>query len=412
VKKNKQKIIVAVSGGFDPLHIGHVRMFQEAKKLGDELVVILNNDNWVKAKKGFVFMPQEERKEIIEALGCVDRVILTNHPLHPQDMSVCAELRRLKPHIFANGGDRIKDNVPEVAVCKAINCKMVFNVGWGGKVQSSSWMLNKYAQKLKLQEKAASLTSKKVLVFDLDGTLTKSKANLDQEMASLLCELLKKKVVAVMGGGSYAQFKNQFLKYLKCSKEQLKNLYLLPVSGGSFYSYRHGGWHLEYNYAFKAKEKKKIFYAFKLALRDISYNPPQKTYGKIIEDRHSQITFSALGQKAPLEKKKEWHEKADIRPQLQKALKKYLPEFEIRLGGLTSIDITKKGIDKAYGIKQLAGFLSLPKGDIVYIGDALYRGGNDYAVRKAKVDTLQIKDEEETKQFIRFLLLSLKRSSN
>ncbi len=146
----KKKTIVAVSGGFDPVHIGHIRMFQEAKKLGDELIVILNNDNWLKVKKGIAFMPQEERKEIIEALECVDCVVLTNHPQNPTDMSVCRELCEIKPHIFANGGDRVKENIPEVATCESIGCKMVFNVGAGGKVQSSSWILNKYVRETRL----------------------------------------------------------------------------------------------------------------------------------------------------------------------------------------------------------------------------------------------------------------------
>ena len=145
-KSEYRKKIVAVSGGFDPVHIGHVRMFKEAKKLGDWLVVILNNDHWLKKKKGFVFMPQHERKELIEALEVVDQVVLTGHAAGATDMSVVRELKKIKPHIFANGGDRVHDNIPEVAVCTAIGCEMVFNVGSGGKVQSSSWLLTNFAE--------------------------------------------------------------------------------------------------------------------------------------------------------------------------------------------------------------------------------------------------------------------------
>jgi len=144
LSKKKEKIIVAVSGGFDPLHIGHVRMMQEAKKLGDKLVVILNNDNWLKKKKGYVFMSQKERKELIEAIGCVDKVVLTRHTKEVEDRSVCEDLIRVKPHIFVNGGDRTRKNIPEVPVCKDLGCKMVFSVGRGGKVQSSSWLIEKY----------------------------------------------------------------------------------------------------------------------------------------------------------------------------------------------------------------------------------------------------------------------------
>lgn len=139
--------VVAVSGGFDPVHIGHVRMFQEAKKLGDELVVILNNDNWLALKKGFAFMPEHERKEVIEAFAPVDRVVLTYHEPGTLDMSVCRELERLQPDVFANGGDRKSDNIPEYALCEQLGIEMVFNVGEGGKVQSSSWLIDKASKK-------------------------------------------------------------------------------------------------------------------------------------------------------------------------------------------------------------------------------------------------------------------------
>jgi len=138
---------IAVSGGFDPLHVGHVRLINEARALGDRLVVILNNDNWLRAKKGFVFMPQEERKEVLEALRAVDEVVLTNHPQNPEDMNVCDALRRVRPAVFANGGDRKADDADlppkEYAVCDELGIEMVFNVGRGGKVQSSSELVKR-----------------------------------------------------------------------------------------------------------------------------------------------------------------------------------------------------------------------------------------------------------------------------
>lgn len=143
-KKTKKLKVVAVSGGFDPIHIGHIRLFEAAKKLGDTLTVILNNDNWLQKKKGYVFMPEQERKELIGALRSVDSVLLTSHKKNPNDMSVSAELKKLKPHIFANGGDRTHRNIPEVAACESIGCEMVFSVGKGGKIQSSSWLLAKH----------------------------------------------------------------------------------------------------------------------------------------------------------------------------------------------------------------------------------------------------------------------------
>lgn len=147
--QGQKRKVVAVSGGFDPLHIGHVRMFQHARSLGDELVVILNNDNWLKAKKGYAFMPQKERKEIIESIAGVDRVVYSMHTRSTQaagpkpEYGVSREIAKLKPAIFANGGDRKNiEDIPEGAVCKKYGIEMVFNVGKGGKVQSSSWLVD------------------------------------------------------------------------------------------------------------------------------------------------------------------------------------------------------------------------------------------------------------------------------
>lgn len=135
-----------VSGGFDPVHIGHVRMFEEARRLGDELVVVLNNDNWLRLKKGFVFMPENERKEIIEAFQAVDRVVLSSHKKNTKDISISREIRSIRPHIFAKGGDRHVGNIPtpEVLVCQEIGCEIVNDVGFGGKVQSSSDLVKKH----------------------------------------------------------------------------------------------------------------------------------------------------------------------------------------------------------------------------------------------------------------------------
>jgi len=146
--KNKKRKVVVVSGGFDPVHYGHVRLFKEAKKLGNKLIVIINNDNWLMKKKGYVFMPEKERKEIIEEFGCVDTVVLSTHGRNTKDMSVCRELEKIRPDIFANGGDRTKKNIPEVAVCEKIRCQMVFNIGRGGKVQSSSRLLAKHRKEI------------------------------------------------------------------------------------------------------------------------------------------------------------------------------------------------------------------------------------------------------------------------
>lgn len=140
------EIVVAVSGGFDPIHPGHIRYFKAAKELGDKLVVILNNDNWLVKKKRFNFMSEKERKEVLEAIKYVDEVIITKHVKDTDDLSVSESLKTLKPDIFANGGDRKADNIPEYELCKKMGIKMVFNVGPGGKIQSSSSLVDKAAR--------------------------------------------------------------------------------------------------------------------------------------------------------------------------------------------------------------------------------------------------------------------------
>lgn len=140
---------IAVSGGFDPVHVGHIELFREAKKLGDRLVVILNNDHWLKKKKGFVFMNENERKAVLLAIRYIDEVIITSHPENPTDMSICRELEALQPDIFANGGDRDKKDAdsktsslnPEQELCRHLGIKMIFNLG--KKMQSSSELVKR-----------------------------------------------------------------------------------------------------------------------------------------------------------------------------------------------------------------------------------------------------------------------------
>lgn len=147
VSKNKNKKIVAVSGGFDPIHVRHAEMIEQASVLGDKLVVIVNNDNWLKKKKGYAFMPESERVKILKSIKGVDEVFLTEHEPDTNDMSICHALRKVRPHIFGKGGDRFIGNIPEVAVCEEINCQIVD--GLGDKIQSSSWLLKDYFEKIK-----------------------------------------------------------------------------------------------------------------------------------------------------------------------------------------------------------------------------------------------------------------------
>lgn len=247
--------------------------------------------------------------------------------------------------------------------------------------------------------------AKKIIAFDLDGTLSVSKTAIDDEMSALLCALLKKKKAAVVTGGTFNQLKKQLLSHLVCNNNSLfKNLVILPTSGSSFYIYDKGQWRSVYNNELTAEEKNSIMEAFAKAFKKINYAQPLKTYGQIIEDRKTQITFSALGQRTPVEKKEQWNAKKDRRQEIRSALEQYLPKFEVRIGGLTSIDITKKGIDKAYAIEQIIKQCNTTKNDIVFVGDAFYEGGNDFAVITTGVDTIAVNGPEDTKKLIRDII--------
>jgi len=239
---------------------------------------------------------------------------------------------------------------------------------------------------------------KKLIVFDLDGTLAKSKSPMEEEMSILLGKLLETHSVAVMSGGSYSQYQKQFLASLNCKKELLKKLFLFPTCSTAFYKFDKE-WKEIYSEKLSNEQKETILDAFEKALKITGFKVASP-YGKIIEDRVSQITFSALGQQAPLELKKEWDPDAKKRLKIKQELDKSLPDFEVRVGGSTSIDVTRKGIDKAYGIEQICKLLKFKKEDIVFVGDALFEGGNDYPVKSTGIKCIQVEGPEDTKKVI------------
>lgn len=252
---------------------------------------------------------------------------------------------------------------------------------------------------------------KQLIVFDLDGTLAPTKSVMDSEMVELFTDLLKAKKVAVIGGGKYELFKEQLLAPLKIPKELLKNLYLFPTTSTSFYRFDKI-WKNVYAHQLTLAERQKIKKTFEKVFKEIDYKHPKKTYGKIIEDRGTQVTFSALGQdvvkilgsgKGVALKDKWRDENTPLKLKIAKLMSKYLPNLEIRAAGHTSVDVTKKGIDKAYGLKQIEKYLGVKIKDMLFVGDAIFPGGNDYAVTKTKVDYIPVKGPEETKKIIRSL---------
>ena len=238
---------------------------------------------------------------------------------------------------------------------------------------------------------------KHLIVFDLDGTLAESKSSIDTEMSNLLVSLLAIVKVAVISGGAWPQFEQQVLAHL-CHDDRLKNLSLLPTCGTKFY--RHDvSWELLYSEDFTAAQRGTIIDSLQRAIVAADYKV-EKVWGEVIEDRGSQITFSALGQQAPLEEKKKWDPDFIKRKKIKAVLDTLIPEFSVRLGGATSIDVTQQGIDKAYGIRKLRDILQIPIDQMIFIGDAVFPGGNDYPAKQAGALSIEIKDPHETKRVI------------
>ena len=246
---------------------------------------------------------------------------------------------------------------------------------------------------------------KKLIVFDLDGTLAESKSAIDNEMAKVLNALLNVAKVAIISGGDWPQFEKQVLSHLPAGK-QLKNLFILPTCGTKFYVYKSSGWKKIYAEDFTDKQKKNIIDSLSEAVEKQGFKS-EKIWGEQIEDRGSQITFSALGQDAPLTAKKEWDPGFAKRKKIQKMLSVTIPEFSVNLGGTTSVDVTKPGIDKAYGIKKLKEILDIKKKEMIFIGDAIFPGGNDYPAKQAGVVSVCVKDPNETKRVIEGIIACL-----
>lgn len=245
---------------------------------------------------------------------------------------------------------------------------------------------------------------KSLIVFDLDGTLAESKSSIDSEMASLLDSLLGIVKVSVISGGAWPQFEQQVVAHLR-HDDGLSNLSLFPTCGTKFYRYG-GSWELLYSEDFTVAERKAIVDALRQAMVSADCKV-EKVWGEVIEDRGSQITFSALGQQAPLEEKKKWDPDFSRRKQLTAVLGTLIPELSVRMGGATSIDVTKQGIDKGYGIRKLRDILHIPIDEMVFIGDAVFPGGNDYPAKEAGALSIEIKDPHETKRVIETIVACL-----
>jgi len=244
----------------------------------------------------------------------------------------------------------------------------------------------------------------RLVAFDLDGTLAESKQRMSSDMGEMLSRLLKKMPIAVMSGAGWPQFEKQFFPGLPM-ETNLHNLYIFPDNAAQCFVYRGGGWKPQYDNAFTPAEREHVLKALDEALFETGmHDVPIRVWGQRIEDRGAEIVFSGLGQEAPTEEKRKWDPTREKRKPLYDALIKKLPEFAIGLNAMTSIDITRKGITKAYGIKRLSELAGIAIAQMLYVGDALEEGGNDAVVKETGVQTHQVFGPEETAGLITSLL--------
>ena len=208
----------------------------------------------------------------------------------------------------------------------------------------------------------------------------------------------------MISGGDWSQFQKQVLAHL-ANDERLQNLSLLPTCGTQFYKYE-TGWEKIYSEDFTSGQKEKIISSLKQAIEQSGVKA-EKVWGEVIQDRGSQITFSGLGQQAPLEEKNKWDPDFTKRKKMKAILDTLIPEFSVRLGGATSIDVTRPGIDKAYGIRKLRDILGIAIEEMIFIGDALFPGGNDYPAEQAGVVSIRVRDPDETKRVIETIVACL-----
>lgn len=246
-----------------------------------------------------------------------------------------------------------------------------------------------------------------LIVFDLDGTLAESKRPLSAEMATTLARLPAVVDVAVISGGDWPQFDRQVASRLPIDAAR-ERLWLMPTTGTKLYRFVDGAWRAIYAELFDDAEKASIRAAFEGALSEAGL-ADERAWGERIEDRGSQITFSGLGQDAPLEAKQGWDPDRAKRTAIQNTLRAVLPGLSINLGGTTSIDVTRAGIDKGYGLKRLSKESGVPLAGMLFLGDAIYPGGNDYPAAEIGVDTVKVRDVAETAAVVSAIIACLKR---
>lgn len=243
----------------------------------------------------------------------------------------------------------------------------------------------------------------RVVAFDLDDTLTVSKSTIEEPMARLLDRLLGRVEVCIISGGKFEQFESQVLRYLQAPPAGLARLHIMPTCGTRYYTWNDGSWQRVYAHDLSEDTKRHIVRVLTEGAQSLGLWEAAP-WGEIIEDRGSQITYSALGQQAPVAAKYDWDPDGSKKRKLRDYAAAQLPGLEVRVGGSTSVDVTRKGIDKAYGIGKLMSRLGVAPDELLFIGDRLGEGGNDYPVRMLGVRWVEVTGWQDTARYVGRLL--------
>lgn len=249
----------------------------------------------------------------------------------------------------------------------------------------------------------------KLVIFDLDKTLARSKQPITDETADLLVRLLSHTSFAVISGGKLEQLEEQVVSRMT-QVNDFSHLYLLPTSGAALYACTNDSWHAVYQEELAPEEVAHIEEAIEKVLNEtniIDLSTP--SFGERVEFRGAEVTLSALGQEAPIDKKEAWDPDGSKKAILRDAIAKLLPEYDVKRGGSTSIDVTKHGVNKASGVRKLSEYVKIPITDMLYVGDALYPSGNDEVVKETGIPTHAVKDPNDTDEFIRSLLQEIEK---
>ncbi len=248
----------------------------------------------------------------------------------------------------------------------------------------------------------------RAIAFDLDDTLAPSKSKVPDELGHLLMEIARHMPVCVISGGRFEQFDEQLLGSLAGTADEFANLHLMPTCGTRYFRYESGRWEMVYTEDLTADEVSRSIAALERGAKELGlWEPDGAVWGERIENRGSQVTLSALGQEAPVAAKHTWDPTGEKREALRERIARDLPDLEVRAGGSTSIDVTRRGIDKAYGIREFAKIVGLDFPDILFVGDRLEPGGNDYPVIGLGVQTHAVTGPDETTAFVRDFIAGL-----